>query len=366
MRILHFYKIMNTGGAETFIMNVYRRIDRSKYKFDFLCSSNKKGFYDDEIKSLGGKILYYKISKNPFITIYRIVKVIKDGDYDAIHSPMMFFSSIICVAAKLSHVKKIIVHSHSASDIKKETFFRKIYIKMSRFLINKLSTDKIACGIDAANYLFGTNKNINICHNGIDFERFSTNFDKEIISFKKKYRIDNNTIIIGEVASFLPVKNHKYYINFAKKLIELNKQFVIILIGEGPLKESFKNEVISNNLSNHFIILNATNEIPFYMNLFDIYMMPSLYEGFPMSVIEAVSCGNHCILSDNITKETQVFGEYVESFSINSFPLFESFTRKKNINKDKIRALLLNNGFLIDSTVYKLEVVYGGKKNEKK
>ncbi len=361
MKILHFYRSMNTGGAETFIMNVYRKIDREKFQFDFLCSSKEKGFYDDEIIKMGGHIYYYNISKNPFITIKNIVKVIKsNGPYEAIHSPMMFFSSIICIAGKICHIKKIIVHSHSASDIKKETTFRKIYIKISRFIINKLATCKMACGLDAAKYLFGTSNDVNICYNGIDFDRFSDDYNDEIKQLKRKYSLENK-IIIGEVASFLPVKNHDYYIKLANKLIENKINFVIFLIGEGPLKNSFKEKISKYQLNDYFIILDATNKIPVYMNLFDIYMMPSLYEGFPLSIIEAVSCGNPCLLSNNITSEVKNLGEYIHFFDINSFPNLKLFKKKKCKDNSKIKKMLFDNGFLVDKSIEILESVYGGK-----
>lgn len=351
IRVLHFYARMNTGGAETFIMNVYRNIDNNKYQFDFLCSSDKAGFYDDEIKKLGGNIYYYKISRNPIITINRIRKAIKShGPYDAVHSPMMFFSSLICIAAKMSGIKKIIVHSHSAGDIKKNSLKRKFYISMSRKIINRLATSKLACGNDAADYLFGKNSNAVICHNGIDYSRFSKDYSQQINKYKTSHGIKNE-VIIGEVASFLPVKNHEYYIGFAKRLLENNVNFKIILVGEGELKTTFLNRIRDEGLSNVFIVEKATNEIPFFMNLFDIYMMPSLYEGFPLSVIEAASCGDICLLSNNISKEARQLGSNIYYFDINSFPDADKIRKKRPKNNSKIQVELKKNGFLIEETV---------------
>ena len=127
IRVLHTFNIMNRGGAETFVMNVFRSIDKERFVFDFLCENPNPGKYDDEIENLGGTIFHLTpLKKRPLKNIINIVKFLKEtGPYDVIHIPNSFYSGVYCFSAKLAGIKKIIVHSHSAGDSKKRTILRK-------------------------------------------------------------------------------------------------------------------------------------------------------------------------------------------------------------------------------------------------
>ena len=155
-RILHIVKCMNHGGAETMIMNLYRNIDRTKIQFDFVCMTNKKGEYDDEIKKLGGKIFIVSPPENGRIkNLKEIYKIVKKEKFVAIHSHVSYYSGFICLVAYLAGVKKRITHSHTTSDIRKKNVLRNIYNIFSKLLIKIFSNIKLACGEMAGKYLFG-------------------------------------------------------------------------------------------------------------------------------------------------------------------------------------------------------------------
>ena len=207
-KILHVFNIMNMGGAENFIMNVYRNINREKYTFYFLCTSKQKGLFDDEIVDLGGKILHFNnfSSKRPHKVMKEFANVLKENNIDIVHLPIHFFSGYLALTAKKVGIKNIIVHSHSASD-SNSNIMKKIYWVFMRFLINKYATKKIACGKDAGKYLFGNLNNVEIIYNGINLDKFKQVNKLETKNLQKKLNIKKDDVVIGNIGRFVPLKN---------------------------------------------------------------------------------------------------------------------------------------------------------------
>jgi len=363
IKILHVYRSMNRGGSETFIMNVMRNIKREEIQFDFLCTANEIGVYDSEIEKMGGKIIHYDsfCSKNPIKVIRDTIKIIKlNGPYDGIHIPLQFYSGFYCLAAKKCNIKKIIVHSHSAGD-KKKNLFRLIYMKIMRIIIDKYSNIKLACGNNASNYLFGTTNNVKIIYNGINLEKFENVDKKEVKKLIEKYDITSQ-IIIGHIGRFADVKNHKFFIQIAKTLKERNIDFKIIFVGDGPNFDSIKKIVSQNSLDNYFIFAGGQSDTPLYYSLFDVFVMPSLYEGFPISAVEALATGVPCVLSNTITDEVNIIKNSCSFLDLNDSinkwcDEIVKLSRNK-LDKEKNCKILEKKGFSIDSTVKELVHIY--------
>lgn len=372
IRVLHVFGIMNIGGAETMIMNVYRNIDRSKIQFDFLCMSKEKGDYEEEIKQLGGKI--YKIaapSKVGYIQhINDIIRICKNyGPYQAIHIPTMFHSGIVCLAAYIAKIPVRIVHSHSASE-EEENIKRRIYNFGCRRLINIFSTVKIACGEAARDFLFGKSKKakkqVIILKNGIDIKKFSIINKERMLEAKKQLGIKENQLVIGHVGRFTKVKNHKFFIKLAKSFNE--EDYVILLIGDGELKEYIENEIKESHLENKFILTGKRNDINTMMAIMDVFVMPSIYEGFPMVLIEALASGKNCIVSDGISKEVDIDKGSIEFISLNESiqKWINEIIRKANekVNIKSRTKILEKNGFSIDKTTEILTKIYLGEREK--
>ena len=198
------------GGQETFIMNVYRNIDRSKIQFDFIVHSEKRGYYDDEIESLGGKIYRSpQMSKNIIKYINFLRKIIKENKYNIIHRhTCSAIASIDLLVAKFCKVEKRIVHSHSNNIGKKQLIH-----KFLRRTLTKLSNKRYACSKKAGEWLY-KNKKFTVIQNGIDTTKFL--YKNEIRNKIKKIENSENKIILGHVGRFENEKNHKFII---KKII---------------------------------------------------------------------------------------------------------------------------------------------------
>jgi glycosyltransferase EpsF len=369
IKVLHIFKNMNRGGAETFIMNVFRNIDREKIQFDFLCTSNEEGSYFNEIRNLGGNIytISYPSNKHLIRNIKEIVEVIKkNGGYDVIHIPLMFYSSVVCLAAWISRVPKIIVHSHNASESQKNTIFRKIYRLISRIIINIFATDKMSCGEKARDFLFGNAEKIKkqtiIINNAIDVDKFKNVTTQEVNKLKEELNIVMEELIIGNVARFSEQKNHLFFLKLAKYFKKNNINAKIILVGDGELKEEFEEQIRKENIIEYFILAGIRTDIQIFMNMFDVFLMPSLYEGFPVTVVESLASGTPCILSNNISNEVALIKNMVSFLDLNCDLKiwYNNIIDMKNnhYDKNKIKEELNGKGFTIESSVNILEKVY--------
>lgn len=304
LRILHCVVNMNRGGAETLIMNIYRNIDRSKVQFDFLTSA--EGVFDNEIKQLGGKVY-----RHPYITkvgpfrysksIYSFFK--EHPEYDIVHSHMDRMSGLIMREAKRAGVSVRIAHSHSTKNEGNiiERFIKSYY---GNFMNN--ATDQFACSREAAEFLFGKNNKAIILKNGIEV-------DKYIFSDYIRNRIRSewnvqDEFVIGHVGRCDEAKNQSYLIDIFSEIYKINKKTRLILVGDGVMMGHLRTKVKKKGLSATVKFLGVCENVNELLQGFDVFVFPSIFEGLPVTVIEAQASGLKCVLSDTITREVDISG----------------------------------------------------------
>lgn len=310
VRVLQVIRAMNFGGAETFIMNVYRNIDRSKVQFDFLVSG--EGKYDEEIRKMGGKI--YKI---PYITEVGQNKYVKElkqffmthPEYKIVHSHIDQVSGIIVQTANKCKIPTIISHSHNTKN--SNGFIGKIYKKYLQCKINKNANIKIACGYDAAKWLYKkeADKAI-IINNGIDVDKFEFS-EESREKIRNQLGIKSSTIVIGHVGRFAEQKNHKFLLDIFKEYNKKNEDSVLLLVGDGSLREKINDKINSLNIRDKVMLLGNRNDVNELYSAFDVLVFPSLYEGLSVCLIEAQCNGLDIIASDTIDKATNIAGKII-------------------------------------------------------
>jgi len=309
IRILQIFSIMNRGGSESLVMNLCRSIDRSKIQFDFLINREEKGAYDDEILELGGKIYY--IPHMSKVGHFKYIKELKSfflnhKEYRIIHSHLNTWSGVIFIVAKKIGIPIRIAHSHASYP--HYPFFEMLYKQYSKSLISRNATHYFACSKAAGKWLFGSKKVKNggvvIFNNAIDAKKFSYNEN-----IRNKYRAELNLVgkfVVGNVGNFSLPKNHEFLIKIFIELYKRNKNTVLLLIGNGKLIYKIQEKVKKLDLKNSVKFLGTRSDIPDLLQAMDVFLFPSLYEGLPLTLVEAQAAGLKIIASDTITEEIKL------------------------------------------------------------
>lgn len=304
-RVLHIVGAMNRGGTETMLMNLYRNIDRSKIQFDFVSFIEEEAHYDEEIKSLGGKVI--KILKSN--SVKELSKVIKDnGPYEVIHAHTLFNSGIAMLAAKKCGVKIRIAHAHTTLDYS-SNLVRKIYIKFMRYLINHNSTNTLACSKEAGRYLFGDKKikkdKYNYFPNLINYNDLLKEPNEEVEGFKEQYNL-KGSIVIGHIGTFKESKNQRFLLEITKHMKENNIDVKLLLVGEGGLRVQLENLAKEYDVYDKVKFVGIREDINVMLHSMDVFVFPSIYEGLGLVLLEAQAAGLQCIVSEAIQSEADL------------------------------------------------------------
>ena len=299
VRILHVVTYMGRGGLETMIMNYYRRIDREKVQFDFLTHRDFEADYDAEVLSLGGHIYHLPVL-NPFSNTYK--RALHDffqshPEYKVIHVHQDCLSSVILKVARENGVEVRIAHSHSSNQDKNIKYPIKLYYKRK---ISKYATHLISCGKDAGNWMFG-GAEFEVLNNAIDVKAYVYN-SKKRQDMREKLGIRENTLLVGHVGRFFETKNHAFLIDIIAKLSK-RMDAKLLLVGDGVLREVIEDKVKQAGLEDKVIFTGVRKDVVDLMQAMDVFVFPSLYEGLPVTMIEAQAAGLPCIISDGVSRE---------------------------------------------------------------
>lgn len=301
-RVLHIVSSMNCGGIETFIMNLYREIDRQKLQFDFLVNTDKESFYDQEIYELGGRI--YKVCTkrdNAVKNFFQVKKIIQENKYDVIHRHgSNGLIALDILAAKLAGATIRIAHSHNI----RASGFQPVH-KYLKKIIPHVTTNRVACSTEAGNHLFNDNDFV-IMKNTIDSHRFIYDED-EREEIRKELKIQENKLVIGNIGRFHNQKNHLFLIDIFYELHKINPDSILLLVGEGNLKHQVEKKVSEMRLGESVKFLGLRSDVYRIMQAFDSFLFPSLYEGLGIVLLEAQASGLPCITSEKVVpKEVEI------------------------------------------------------------
>lgn len=358
-RVLQIVDSMDAGGIQAFLMNLYRNIDRNKIQFDFLVFKNSKQWYEDEIIELGGKVIKAPGRKNGIIRCNKYLNNFfkNNNEYEIVHynvSSLSFISPLYY--AKKYKVEKRIIHSHSSSFIGSN--IHRILHVMHKGLIGNLANIYLSCSEPATNWMYGGTSiidKVELIKNGIDSKKFEFS-EENRQKYRDKYGIENY-YVIGQVGRFSEVKNYQFTIKVLSEILKINSQVKLLFIGDGELKSSIENLVIKNKLEDFVLFLGNRADVPELMHAMDVLVMPSLYEGFPVTAVEAQAAGLPVIMSDRITKEVCI-NENVKMMDLEKGEKVwasEILKRKNRINSiDRIK----DNGLDIKTTTEIMENIY--------
>lgn len=353
IRVLHIFHEMANGGIEHFVMDYYRHIDRSKIQFDFLVSTNKKGYFDNEIQHLGGMVYHaYPLKKNPVKCYFDIAKIVRENHYQIVHRHTgSAFGYFELHAAKHGGAKHLILHSHNNAA-------GNIYLHKISSVLLKMDCIKLACSKEAGEWLFGKNGEFSIISNAIDCGAFKYDANKRM-HIRSSLKIQDE-LVIGHVGRFEKQKNHSFLLQIFNEILKNHPDSYLVCIGDGSLLPETREQAKRLGVRDKIKFLGSRNDVNIIMNAFDYFVLPSNYEGFGITLLEAQANGLPCFTSkDVVPTATNVTG------SIHYLSLQDSASKwaEAILNEKKCRYLrniesIADKGFDITSNAKQLSVFY--------
>lgn len=293
---------MNYGGVETVIMNYYRRIDKTKYQFDFFVLEGSQIPQREEIESMGGRLYVVPRYSKPWTYCKKVYEIFEQNHYKIVHSNMNTLSVFPLCMAKKTGIPVRIAHNHSTAA--KGEGKKNIAKYLLRPLVKMYATDYLACSRMAGEWMFGKKTvakgRVHIINNAIEIEDYKFNREKRI-EIREKYGISDKEILIGCIGRLCFQKNQEFLIKVLEKLGD--STIKLMFIGDGEDKRQLEEETKKLGIERQVIIVPGCSDVKNYYSAFDIFAMPSRYEGWGMVAVEAQVNGLSCVLSDKFPEE---------------------------------------------------------------
>lgn len=303
IRVLHYIPYFNYGGIENFIIKLNENIDIEKIKFDYLVEKDIPEECKNIIKAREGKI--YKIpdmsSQSFFQHIKVLIKVLKINKDSILHCHYVDGRPFILPLAKMIGIKKRILHIHAQNfSTNSHYYIRKLFMKFNMLFSNNY----MACSTEAAERMLNKKnaKKAQIVYNGIDIKNFKFDENNKSVILKK-YNLKEK-IVLGQVGRFGDLKNQIFSVEVLNEISKRDTKnvFVLMLVGDGPNRRKIEEKIEEYNLKNKVIFIGTQNNVKKYLDAMDLFLFPSLSEGFGIAVIEAQANNLTCFVSEGVPK----------------------------------------------------------------
>lgn len=322
------------GGIESFFLNYGKYL--KNINLDFIKVTPNKLSYE---KELGNSNIYYVPMRRDNASLRRskIKAIFKQKNYDALWFNSNDLASVDIIKEAKKAGIKCIGHAHNS---RTDKLNRTIRHNVNKLLVSKDFDGKFACSLSAAKWFYTDYKNATIIYNAIDVKRYLFS-DEKRNNIRKKYNIPNEYMVLGDIGRLEKQKNMSYLIDVFEQYHNKNSKSYLMIVGNGSLQSELKEYVSTKNLDRSVIFTGEVNNTDDYLSAFDIFLMPSLYEGLPVTLVEAQAAGLKCIVADNITHEVNISGN-VEYLAINknSIDLWVNRIVKSDNRLDKGKKLI--------------------------
>lgn len=345
----------NKGGIETFIIELYKSIDKSKVQFDFLTTHSSIAF-EKEIGIMGGRVHKISSQRGNRLMLYKAYKDFfeKFPEYKVVHvNKTSLYSIEELIAMKSKKVPHIILHSH-ASKLSNNKIRSKLLHELNKRIVARFGTLFFSCSPQAYQYMFGKDirdeKNNHVIPNAIDLKKFSFNSKtREII--RAELEIEEK-LVIGHIGAFLPVKNHEFLLMVFSRILIKRPDSILLMVGDGPNKTDIEKKVKELGMEQSVKFLGMIDNVNEVIQGMDALVFPSKHEGFGNVIIEAQAAGLPCIISDVIPKSVKITN-LVKQISLQSEPAFWANIVLKEVENLKSRStkknLLTEKGYSMDN-----------------
>lgn len=355
IRVLQIVPAMNMGGLETFIMNVYRHIDKDKVQFDFLYHYDLPCVYDDEIKAMGGKIFYTNVRQNHNVFAYckslnQFFKTHKE--YQIIHGHFSGFGLFYNHYAKKHGVLVRIGHSHNTNTEKSLTGLLDAFL--SSFFKYGIS-HRFSCGFKAGKALY-KNQDFEVFENGIELDLFA--FDEEKCrQTREKFALGKGPVF-GHIGRFTQQKNHVFLLQIFAEIAKICPSASLFLAGEGPLLAAAQKQAQALGIAEKVVFAGLQKDTPALYSAMDCFLLPSLFEGLPVVLVEAQANGLLCFVSGAVSPEAAI-GKNLHFLPLSlSAKEWACAILAQPLARQNSRDILFEKGYDISQTAKRLQNFY--------
>ncbi len=310
IRILHVIDCISpNSGVSAVVMNYYEHLNKGDVIFDFLVYYDVEPEIEKRLLENGSRVYVVGAAvAGNLKNYYRCLKkffAVHSNEYEIIHGHVTNSALFYLGLAKKYGIPVRILHGHNTRGA--DTALK----RMRNYILNHLgiryATNFAACSYAAAKYLHGTSKNVIIIRNAIETDNYKYNEDKR--KFIREELGITDRYVIGHVGRFAKQKNHDFIIELAKKMKCFDEKVLFLLVGDGEYRDNIEKKVNDNGLKNIFLFVGTVNNTCDYFQAMDVFVLPSLFEGFPVVGVEAQCNGLKCIFSSNVTEEAKVLDE---------------------------------------------------------
>ncbi len=320
IKILHVVGGMNRGGTETWLMGMLRHSERTQFHFDFLVHTDQPCAYDEEIRTLGSRIIPCLHPEQPWRYAQSFRQILHTyGPYAVVHSHVHHYSGFVMRLARQAGVPVRIAHSHTTSPKQGQKLIRRLYFELMEQQIRANATVGLAVSRQAAEALFGSAWTIDsrwhVLYCGIDMAPFRKAVDP--VSVRAQLHIPPDAFVIGHVGRFVEVKNHSFLLDIAAEIARREPLMHLLLIGDGNLRSQIEQRVAEVGLTNRVIFTGERSDIAQLLRgAVDTFLMPSLIEGLGLALIEAQAAGCPCVFSDVIPDEARLVSHLLHPLAL--------------------------------------------------
>lgn len=308
IKVLHVVTSLAATGVPTLLYSYYEKMDRTKIHFDFVAiPSDVEHTYRQKFEDLGSNVYYMPKKYSGRISF--LYHLMKNGNYDVVHSHIELASAIYLSIAKLAGIKVRIAHAHMAF-----MPYKKLHHKCLRFLLNHVAKQRMGCSKEALNSLFGTSNGY-VLHNAIDIDKFNYN---PVVrkQYREQLNIEGKTVI-GYVGRFTKQKNIFFVLDIFRNYLELDSDAILLMAGDGDLREEFFAKAQMYGVDKSILYLGPRNDIPALMMSMDCLLLPSLSEGLGIALIEAQTAALMCFTSRfTVPYEDTNISQYIKYLDI--------------------------------------------------
>lgn len=368
IRVLHVLGAMNRGGVETWLMHVLRRMDPKAVRMDFLVHTDRPAVYDEEILALGSRILRCPYTKAPARYATRFfLSAVQAGPFDVLHSHVHHFSGLVVTLGRIAGIPVRIAHSHNdtSSLDSRAGLIRTAYLELTRRLIAANCTHGLGVSRAAATSLFGpnwmTDDRFQVLYCGIDA---ASEEDASAAAVRGEFGFSANDIVFGHVGRFNAQKNHAFLLETAAEIGRIEPRAKFLLVGDGPLRPAMEVRARELGLRDRIVFAGLRSDVRRLMRAgMDLMLLPSLYEGLPLVVLEAQAAGLTSIVSEGTPEEAVIHPDLVRSLPLSDgarvwadFSL--SVAREPRFDSRRALELFKCSPFEISRAVDRLRGVY--------